>query len=99
MVHITWRPAPKPGRFDAYLGESFLCQSKTPFLSAARRLVEIGYDPSEKLTGGRTMSEIALSSTIGDAAKLTVQELRRGGAPKFVRFVPWGGLSEETDPD
>jgi hypothetical protein len=97
MVHVVWEPTLKPGRYGVYLGESFLCHSKTPFLSAARRLIEIGYDPSEKLTGGRTSTECALSSTIGEAAKLTVEETKHG--PIFRKYVPWGGLDEKTDSD
>lgn len=87
MNHVIWTECPtQPGSFDWDVAGICAGRSRTQFLSAARVLLELGADPSEKLTGGRTASECALSSTIGKAAKLFVSEPRSGGVPKFVKY-------------
>lgn len=86
--HVIWNECPtKPGNFDWNVAGICAGRSRTPFLSAARVLVDLGANLTERLTGGRTAGECALSCTVGGAAKLTVHE--RGGAPFFAEWKPF----------
>src|SRR6266487_5266437 len=82
---------PRHYRFEARLeGDArILCVSHQPFVDAARVLVAEGYDPTETLTMRHVGSTtIALTATLGAAAKLKVEEGANGG-PRFVQHVPW----------
>src|SRR6266567_9218716 len=82
---------PRHYRFEARLegDDHILCVSHQPFVDAARVLVAEGYDPTETLTMRHVGSTtIALTATLGAAAKLKVEEGANGG-PRFVQHVPW----------
>jgi len=82
---------PRRYRFEARLESDarILCVSHQPFVDAARVLVAEGYDPTETLTMRHVGSTtIALTATLGAAAKLKVEEGANGG-PRFVQHVPW----------
>lgn len=89
-MHVTWTESKTtPGLFD-YSAAGLTGSSRTPFLAAARAVLAADLaPPSEKLTGGRHKDECALSSTVGRAAKMTVTESKRGGAPKFAEYNEW----------
>jgi hypothetical protein len=87
MMHVTWHETQKPGVFE-WEAAGLKGRSRTPFLAAARALLDSGIaDPSEKLTGGRSDHECDLSGELGMVAKLAVSET--GGAPKFVQYRKW----------
>ena len=93
-IHVVWREADdRHGLFEYAAihssGFGVSGKSRTPFLSAARDLLgrDIA-DPSEKLTGGRTATEIALSSTVGVAAGLGILE-RKNGKIGFYTYKEW----------
>jgi hypothetical protein len=48
MMIIVTPTARRPGRFDARLGDGrvLVIASKQPFVDAARRLIDFGYDPT-----------------------------------------------------
>jgi hypothetical protein len=71
-----------PG-FQAFLGERLICESKTPFLSAARVLLREGVAPDTPLTmTHQGSSTVSLRSTVGVAAGLVVDETEKS-APRF----------------
>jgi hypothetical protein len=72
--------------FDAHLdGRRLVERSTTPFFDAARRLLAEGLDPSTRLIMRHSRSDTdALRATIGNAAKLTIEE---GG--RRPTFRPW----------
>jgi hypothetical protein len=76
--------AKRPGLYDACLdyGGVLIIASRQPFLDAARRLLDLGYDPTIVLV----MEHGCLTAQIGAAAKLRVKEDRRG--PRFVDWEP-----------
>jgi hypothetical protein len=87
-IHITVSPAGGE-RFHARAQERHLCTSRTPFLSAARVLMKEGVDPDTPITLGHDGSAtVSLRSTIGQAARLTVEESDRSG-PRFVPYHPF----------
>jgi hypothetical protein len=78
-LHIVVRPVGR-GRYAAVLDGQEICRSEMSIFSAARQLLPQGYDPSTVLAlfyeGSAT---IAVRSTIGGAAGLTVDEPDKGG--------------------
>jgi hypothetical protein len=78
------------GRFSARLadgGRAIVRLSRQPFLDAARRLFDLGYDPTTLLVMRHLGSDTdCLTAQIGAAAKLRVKEDRRG--PRFVQWEP-----------
>ena len=58
------------------------------FLAYARRLLEIGADPKDRIEFWRG-DVLCLSGPIWAAAKLTVHEEGGSGAPKFARWKPF----------
>jgi hypothetical protein len=66
-----------------------LCKSSTkPFLDAARRLMDLGFDPSTTLVMRHAGSETeCLRTTIGAAAALTVEDTKFG--PEFRQWKPF----------
>ena len=62
----------------------------TPFLNAARALLERGYDPRQRIVMVRYYTNppsYSLTSTIGYAAGLMVTETRSD--PKFIKYKPF----------
>jgi hypothetical protein len=77
------------GRFRAWLdcGPELVRSSSTPFLSACRKLLDLGYDAKRPAVMRHCgTNHDALRSTIGAAARLTVRE--DGGGPRFARLAP-----------
>jgi hypothetical protein len=74
------------GTFDAWHNGELICdQTKTPFLSAARVLLQRGADPNEMLEKVRCGSDqVDMRAPIGVAAKLTISD--DGSGPKFRPF-------------
>ena len=73
---------------DGITNEYVFPHSQTPFLSAARTLIKQGLNPNTILTmvHARTGTQ-SLSSPIGAAAKLTVEETDTG--PRFREYAPF----------
>jgi hypothetical protein len=90
------------GRFRGSFGGRVLVEtSSTPFLDAARVLAGEGGDPATRIVMRHEgQSYDALISTVGAAAKLTVED---DGAPRFRRWKPFLSWDRsppisETDP-
>ena len=82
LVAMTLRS----GRFEARLGDRTVCVSSKPFLDAARVLLAEGGDPGTVLQMRHQGSAtIALRSTVGAAAKLTIDE----AGPRFAVWRPF----------
>jgi hypothetical protein len=77
-----------PGHFEAKLesaDELLVGSSRQPFADAARVVLGKGYNPASVLEMKHAESDtVALRSSLGKAAKLTVEEGRHG--PRFVGF-------------
>ena len=87
-IHITISPV-RRGRFHARVQDRHLCTSRTPFFAAARVLMEEGADPETPITMSHEGSCIvSLRSTIGQAARLTVEESEKSyQRPSFLTDV------------
>jgi hypothetical protein len=86
MIIIEVSERERRGKFEARCEGRLLCTSRQPFLDSARALLADGMDPAEVIVmrhHGSTTD--ALRSTVGAAARLTVEE-RDFGRP---RFGPW----------
>lgn len=76
------------GHYHAHLDGRHLCTSKTAFFDAARLLKAEGVLPQESLTMTREGSNVVcLTSTVGEAARLTVEENENRG-PRFRPYRP-----------
>jgi hypothetical protein len=99
-LRLVVRPVSR-GSYAAHLDDRELCRSSTPFFAAARVLLAQGYDPSTVLAMSHEGSAtVAIRSTIGRAAGLTVDEPPKGGI-RFVRLrntVANGVFTELPDP-
>jgi hypothetical protein len=76
----------KPGRFEARLADGkLLCAStRQPLLDGARELLKHGVDPKVQVVMRHYNSTVdALKSTVGAAAKLTVDD---HGSPRFKKW-------------
>jgi hypothetical protein len=98
MVVITVTPTAGPqgrrGYFDAGVsdGRVLVRKSRQPFVDAARRLKDQGYDAAAVLVVRQAGSDTdSLTAQIGVAAKLRVREDRNGP-----RFVPWEPVSRRV---
>lgn len=69
------------GRYQAWHEGELICTSRTPFFSAARKLLE-HYGPNERLCMQRSNGVIALEQRLGDAADLTVRDIE--GKERFI---------------
>jgi hypothetical protein len=77
------------GYFDATMadGRALVRASRQPFLDAARRLIDLGYDTATVLVMRHGGSDAdCLTAQIGTAAKLRAKEDRNG--PRFVPYEP-----------
>ena len=93
-ISITVKSADTAGMFTTMLeGEVLVESSAEPLLAAARTLIEQGVDPNITIAMQHPGSTtIALSSTIGVAARLTVED-GPNGCPRFRRWrapCVWG---------
>lgn len=90
-IHITVRPTkltPSGQRYEARCGEDMIATSRTPFLAAARVLIERGHSSDTVLTMSHEGDDtVALRSTLGAAAGLRVVENDTAG-PRFGRYIP-----------
>lgn len=78
-MNIVINPAER-GRYHASLDGRHLCTSYTPFFAAARVLQAEGVLPQQSLTMTHEGSDVVcLTSTVGEAASLTVDEGRNSG--------------------
>jgi hypothetical protein len=84
---ITVTPAGR-GKFIAHLDGRALChRTFSPFLAAVRTLAAEGYDPASTIIMRHKGSNTdALSSTIGQAAGLSVRETQTL-SPRFERYT------------
>ena len=74
--------------YEARLDGVTLCQSLTPFLSAARILLDAGHAPDTVITMTHEGSSVvSLRSTLAKAAKLTVVDNQHEG-PRFAKYRP-----------
>jgi hypothetical protein len=80
------------GRYLARVDGLELLVSRTPFLVAARKLLEFGYSPNDMIVMRHSGSEVdCLTSTIGAAARLRVSEPDDGKqSPTFRAWRPYG---------
>jgi hypothetical protein len=87
-IHVTISPAGGQ-RFHARVQDRHLCTSRTPFFAAARVLMNEGAEPETPITMSHEGSCIvSLRSTVGQAARLSVEESERSG-PRFVPYRPF----------
>jgi hypothetical protein len=87
-IFIIVEPADQPGVFAAKIDGRLICQSRTPFCTSARLLIERGYAPGAILVMRHAgNSTDALTATIGAAARLTVEEGDR--EPRFRLWRPF----------
>jgi len=74
--------------YEARLDGVTLCQSLTPFLSAARVLLDVGHSPDSIVTMTHEGSSVvSLRSTLAKVAKLTVVDNHHEG-PRFAKYRP-----------
>ena len=98
-VVVSRRRCRKPDaeqQYEARLDGELLCLSRTPFLAAARALLEAGHAPETEIAMTHAGSDVvALRARLGDAAHLTVREDQKGA--RFVTYSPPGaGASAST---
>jgi len=64
--HLSWA---------ATVDNTLICTSRTPLLSAARKLLQLGVPPQTELRMFEEHSHIvAVTTTVGRAARLTLEE-------------------------
>jgi hypothetical protein len=86
-MNITIRPLGR-GRFAASVGQRLLCESKTPFFTAARILQAEGIPDDTPITMTHEGSSVvSIRSTVGKAASLIVEETDTTG-PKLKTYRP-----------
>ena len=85
MIEITIRELSGRGVYEAVHEGRVLATSDCPLLAAARRLLDLGVAPETKIQATRASGTVALSSTVGAAAKLRVKHLA-DGRPVFAEF-------------
>jgi hypothetical protein len=86
-MNITIRPLGR-GRFAASVGQRMICESKTPFFTAARILQREGIPNDTVISMTHEGSPVvALRSTVGEAAGQIVEETDAKG-PRFKPYRP-----------
>jgi hypothetical protein len=91
-IFLIVEPVNRRGLFVARLAENsrILCKSRTPFTDAARVLLREGVDPKTILISRKAGQDYdSLRSTVGAAAKITVDESK-------TRFARWKPLSQSA---
>jgi len=87
IIQITARPINRHGRFAVEFAGSTICHSaRLPAFDGARRLLELGHDPSALLVMWRDGVR-SLQGRLGDMADLTVSE-EANRPPRFKRWKP-----------
>ncbi len=94
-MHLVLSPGALTTRGQRYVAtdasDRVWATSRQPFYAAARALLEAGHSPDEVLTASHAGSSIvAMRSTIGEAAKWTVEEDANGR----MRRRPWQARPE-----
>lgn len=85
MIRLDVVPA-GASTFRVFRGRRLLTTSRTPLLSAARKLAEEGVSGDTTITLYHLGAvSAALTATVGTAARLTVKETRRG--PVFAPYI------------
>ena len=98
LLIVIAETSQRRGKFSAHLpdGRELLSSSRQPLLDAARVLLAEGIPPETPIAmQHKGSATIALSSTVGEAAKLTVKE--RPNGPKFSKWEPFSVQSARTD--
>jgi hypothetical protein len=92
---LVIRPSGKAGRFLGYVGEQLVVTSRQPFLDGARALLARGYDPATPYNIRHENSETLsfVTTTIGHAAGLSVNDAR---TPRFQKFIPFEWPDKEA---
>jgi hypothetical protein len=86
MIILTITEIDNSGRYDAHVDDRYLLTSASPFLDAARLLLEQGYDPNLRLQMRRPgRDQIDMSAPLGKAAGLVVKP-GSSGCPIFARY-------------
>lgn len=77
------------GRFDAYLGDTFIVTSRTPFFSSARWLMGTRKYPADTILIMRhgDTPQNAMIGLIGALAQKTVTENEKSG-PRVTKYTP-----------
>ena len=88
-VHLTLHPAGSMGRYTVTIDTQdrpIIPATRQPFFNAARELLHSGISHGTELTASHVGSNIiAMRSTVGEAAKWTIEETSKHG----MRKVPW----------
>jgi hypothetical protein len=94
MIGLILEPA-GPGRYRPLLdGAAITKPTRQPLLDAARVLLAPGYPADTPITARHVGSDvIAMRSTVGEAARWTIEEPDRGGLRKrpWMPRSSWGG--------
>ena len=99
LLIVIEETSQRRGKFSAHLldGRKLLSSSRQPLLDAARVLLAEGIPPETPIAmQHKGSATIAMTSTVGEAAKLTVKEEPNG--PKFRKWEPFPAVrSARTD--
>jgi hypothetical protein len=99
LLIVIEETSQRRGKFSAHLldGRKLLSSSRQPLLDAARVLPAQGIPPETPLAmQHKGSATIAMTSTVGEAAELTVKEKPNG--PKFQKWEPFPAVrSARTD--
>src|SRR5215813_3788937 len=90
LLIVIEETSQRRGKFSAHLlyGRKLLSSSRQPLLDAARVLLAQGIPPEPPLARQHKGSAtIAMTSTVGEAAKLTVEQ--EPGGPRFRKWRPF----------
>ena len=90
LLIVIEETSQRRGKFSAHLldGRKLLSSSRQPLLDAARVLLAQGIPPETPLAmQHKGSATIAMTSTVGEAAKLTVEE--EPGGPRFRKWRPF----------
>jgi hypothetical protein len=100
VIALVLHPVPgRPGAHDAMHGGRRLCRSRQPFLDGARALLAAGVAPETVLEARHRGSAIvALRSTVGEAARWTIEESDRDGLRRRLWRPRPSEVREEAPP-
>jgi hypothetical protein len=73
------------GRYEARMGSTLVCTSRTPFLASARELLRLGFEEDDTLEMVRESGRVDMRGRLGKASLLAVEEGQRRG-PLFVKY-------------
>ena len=102
LLIVIEETSQRRGKFSAHLldGRKLLSSSRQPLLDAARVLPAQGIPPETPLAmQHKGSATIAMTSTVGEAAKLTVEEEPGGpGSENGGHFLPVGPFVQAMNP-